>query len=201
MALAFVLPAVQSCKDEAESALDVSLHESSMAAWVAPPYLVALVLAGVTVAAIAQRRSPGKAWAWLSAGLLGTGVLTSLTVPWQMAIEASELRVQTVLPIVALLGAAALCIAWIAAALRKRGWARWYGLLGAHALLAAPLGVFLASFGMGDELRIGGYAYLAALSALVSIQIVGQARIRKARSLRRGHAALAGIARGQDAHG
>jgi hypothetical protein len=199
MALAFVLPTVQACHDDpTQSALDVALEDGARKApWVAPPYLAALVLAVVTIVALRRRRSPGKAWAYLSAGLLATGVATSLTVPWQMAVEATEAQASVVLPILAMVGAAGLCAVWIVRALRKGGWARWSGLLGAHALLAAPLGILLGMLAGGDELRVGAYVYVGALSALVTIRVAGRVLSWQAdRSLRRGHASLAGVAGG-----
>jgi hypothetical protein len=203
MALAFVLPAVESCRDEVDSALDASLRESSMAAWVAPPYLAALVLAAVTLIALSRKRSPTKAWAWLSAALIATGIATSLTVPWRIAIEASEARADVVLPVLAMVGAATICVRLVVSALRKGGWSRWYGLLAAHAVLAAPLAVFLGTLAMGDELRVGAYVYVGALSALVALQVAGRLMVwrSRGRSLGRGHPALAGIAGGEQPHG
>ena len=197
MAIAFVLPAVQSCEDQVDSAMSVSLRDVATAAWVVPPYLGAALLGACTLFALRLRRSPPAWLAWPSAAVVGAGALASLIAPWKLLQEDHPL---TLLALTMLAGAVA-CVVQVVFAMRKQGWARWTGVVGAHAVLASSVAIFLVSMGVdGCKLRVGAYAYLAAESALVSILVAGVHYRRQTRSLRRRHASLAGVAGGQQAH-
>jgi hypothetical protein len=206
MALAFFLPSVQRC-DSPVSPLEVSLEELKQAVWIVPPYIVAAILAATLVPGLLSRRRagrsgeapgrsgdtpnpPGPFFAWLSAGAIGAGVLSSLSVPWTMLTDTQPRQWEAPVAIAMVL-VAVVCLGWTVHALRLRGWDRFAGLLGAHTLLALPLGIFFAS--LADALDIGGYMYLGATSALVTIQGFGW----RDALLRRRHATLAGVAGGK----
>jgi hypothetical protein len=117
MAIAFFLPAVESCY-EAESPFDASIRDAWMAAWVVPPYAVAALLAGFTVVAWRRGRSPSRPMAWTGAIAVLVGIATSLSAPLRMVTGKDSLVALGL----GLLVAAAVDGAIVARAMQKRGY-------------------------------------------------------------------------------
>lgn len=167
MASVFVLPTYRSCSDEPlRSPAHFAMSDAVSAAWVAPTFLVAGVLALLTFRALRRkevdltsRRLALLSITGLALTSLGGVVLTSelTNSPWPYALVA-----------VVLAGGVLL----LRRARGRPGWQVWERLLAAFSLLAAASGPAVVltgelAFGNRNNVGPGGWLYVGASAVLL----------------------------------
>ncbi|MDP1922111.1 MAG: hypothetical protein Q8L14_38080 [Myxococcales bacterium] len=183
MASVFVLPTYRSCSDEPlHSPAHFAASDLPSALWVAPSFLVAGVLALLTLRAL-RRKEVDLTTRRL--GLVAIGALalctaaTNTLMLWPL--ERADVLALSVMTVV-MAGAVLL----IRRARGAPGWQIWEHLLGAFALVVAVSGpaVFLGHevfFGSGKFLGPGAYLYVGAALVLL-VLMLGARRLRAAAS-------------------
>ena len=183
MASVFVLPTYRSCSDEPlHSPAHFAASDLGSAMWIAPSFLVAGLLALLTVRAL-RRKEVDLTTRRLGLGAVGVLALctfaTNTLMLWPL--ERADVLALSVMTAV-MAGAVAL----LRRARGKPGWQIWEHLLAAFALVVAVSGpaVFLGQevlFGSGKHLGPGAYLYVGAGLVLLFLTL-GARRLRAAAS-------------------
>ena len=190
MALAFVLPLVKGC-DHVESALEESTDYFLAASILVPSYVVAAILATITVIALMRRRTPDGSELTLSTGAISLGLASPIVGMFREAVTSAPTAEPTDLahPInlwsiyalwwVALLAAGPAGGVWLYAARRRQGWVRWHGIIGALLWMSAPIATWIG-IGVVQEgtLYSGGALFLGAWLAILVVRVVAVASRR-----------------------
>lgn len=184
MASVFVLPTYRSCSDEPlHSPAHFAASDLPSALWIAPSFLVAGLLALLTLRAL-RRKEVDLTTRRL--GLLGVGVLalctaaTNTLMLWPL--EGNDLLALSVMTTV--FGAAVLLLR---RARGTPGWSIWEHLLAAFALVVAVSGpaIFLGEevlFGSGHSVGPGGYLYVGSVVALLPLTLTAALSRRRGAS-------------------
>ncbi|MDP3233586.1 MAG: hypothetical protein Q8S33_38295 [Myxococcales bacterium] len=183
MASVFVLPTYRSCSDEPlHSPAHFAASDLSSAMWVAPSFLVAGLLALLTLRAL-RRKEVDLTTRRLGLVAIGALAVCSATTNTLMLWPLERADVLALSVMTAVMAGAVLLIRRARGA---PGWRIWEHLLAAFALVVAVSGpaVFLGHevfFGSGKLLGPGGYLYVGAALVLLFLML-GARRLRAAAS-------------------
>lgn len=178
MASVFVLPTYRSCSDSPlHSPAHFAADDLASAAWIAPSFFVAGLLALLTLRALRRKEVDltSRRLGLVAIGALAScSAVTNTLLLWPL--EGTELLA---VPVMAtFFGGAALLMR---RARGKPGWRIWEHLLGAFALVVAVSGpaVFLAQellFGSGTFVGPGAFLYVGAVVALLLVTLTSLTR-------------------------
>ena len=173
MALVFVLPTFRACsEDPLHSPAHFATSDLLSAAWIAPPFLIAGLLALLTARALRRKevdRTTRRIGLVAVAGLGLSALVTGGLYLWPL----DGMKGFALGGLVAALGIAG---AMVRNARGRQPWMIWDHLLGAFAIIAAVSGpgAFLAGellFGSRSLLGPGAYLYLGSIVMLIGVSM------------------------------
>ena len=176
-AVSFFLPFVRVCGRMETPLHFVATGTPLAAAWIAPRFLVAGLLAVLAALALGRRRVPGARSTAVAFVGLATLAL-SMVLEWRLLGEALA-HGEVPWPWLGWLSlASALAVVGTASALRHRGWDRFIRVIGVYVALASPTCVLvLDALDSGARLDVsavalGGYGFTIALLVLLALVVI-----------------------------